>query len=307
MTSAPSCRACGSSQTEGYGVQHRTTSATPFHYFRCRACRFLFVEPVTPDSIYDDAYYDGRGVDPTVNYRAEYEDFRQTDRIYEFEDLLRIASDHLRRETAAPLGPTVHWLDFGCGAGGLLKFLRETGRIGTANGPLPLELVGSDVGSYSTRLRTEAGFHIIAPDELGALPERSFDIISAIEVLEHIAEPAPVLKLLSRLLKPGGLLLLTTGNLASPMARWRGLKFSYCMPEIHVSLFSPATLCHLYSEAGLTPTWVRYRGVLNFKILKSAGSPSRRWFLRQALRAPGFRRIVDLLYGTSAMPCARRH
>ena len=305
MSSAPSCRACGSLQTQAHGVQHRP-SATTFHYFRCHACRFLFVEPVTPESIYDDAYYEGRGVDPTVNYRAEYEDYRKTDRIHEFRDLFRLASNHLKRRDAARLGPTIRWLDFGCGAGGQLKFLRDTSCIDTSDGSRPLELTGSDVGSYSVRLRQEAGFQILLPDELQALPDGCFDIISAIEVIEHIAKPAPVLKLLSRLLKPGGLLLLTTGNLDSPMARWRGLGFSYCMPEIHISLFSPVTLCHLYSEAGLVPEWVRYQGVLTFKILKSAGSPSRRWLLRQALRVPGFRRCVDLLYGTSAMPCARR-
>lgn len=306
MSATPACRACGQPRSRLEGSRRRPSAPEPFHYFRCAACGFLFVEPVTPDSVYDDAYYDGRGVDPTVNYRAEYEHYARTDRIHEFNDLLRLATCHLSRSDAPPGTGPVRWLDFGCGAGGLLKFLRDQRTVDSATGPRPLELVGSDVGSYSDRLRREDGFQILAPGELAALPDGTFDLISAIEVLEHIAHPAPVLRLLARLLKPGGFLLLTTGNLASPMARWKGLDFSYCMPEIHVSLFSPATLNRLYADAGLVPERVRYRGVLRFKILKSAGSDRRRRLLRGALRFPGFRRLVDLLYGTSAMPCARK-
>jgi 2-polyprenyl-3-methyl-5-hydroxy-6-metoxy-1,4-benzoquinol methylase len=306
MSSAPSCRACGSKNTRARGSQRRPSSPLPFIYHACDDCHFLFVEPVTPDSVYDDAYYNGRGVDPMVNYRAEYENYRGTDRLSEFEDLLSLATRHLSRCAAPGGGSDVHWLDFGCGAGGLLKFLRDSAAVETPWGRRPLKVMGSDVGSYSQRLRTEAGFDVRSPEELALLPDGSFDIISAIEVIEHIAEPGPVMRLLARLLKPGGLLLLTTGNLASPMARWRGLKFGYCMPEIHISLFCPSTLCRLYGDAGLIPEWVRYRGVITFKVLKSAGSPRRRWLLRHALRLPGFRSFVDLLYGTSAMPCARR-
>lgn len=306
MTTAPACRACGSPRTRLEGSRQRPSRPEPFHYFRCGDCGFLFVEPVLPDSVYDDAYYDGRGVDPTVNYRAEYDDYARTDRIHEFRDLLRLAVRHLTRRDAPRESGPLRWLDFGCGAGGLLKFLRDQRALDTAAGRRPLDLAGSDVGSYSERLRREDGFRILAPDELAALPAGSFDVISAIEVLEHIAHPTPVLRLLARLLRPGGLLLLTTGNLASPVARWQGLDFSYCMPEIHVSLFSPATLARLYTDAGLLPERVRYRGVLHFKILKSAGSEGRRRMLQLALRLPGFRRFVDLLYGTSAMPCARK-
>jgi len=306
MTTSPACRACGSRNTRTRGTQRRASSPRPFTYHACGDCDFLFVEPVTPDSVYDDAYYDGRGVDPMVNYRAEYENYRATDRLSEFEDLLAIATRHLSRRETTPRHGDVNWLDFGCGAGGLLKFLRDSAAIVTPSGRRPLRVMGSDVGSYSQRLRSEAGFDVRSPEDLARLPDGSFDVISAIEVIEHIAEPAPVIRLLARLLKPGGLLLLTTGNLASPMARWRGLKFGYCMPEIHISLFCPATLHRLYGDAGLIPEPVQYRGVLNFKILKSSGSPERRRLLRYALHVPGFRRLVDLLYGTSAMPCARR-
>jgi SAM-dependent methyltransferase len=163
---------------------------------------------------------------------------------------------------------------------------------------------GSDVGSYAQRLSEVDGFVIHSPDDLRRLPDAQFDIISAIEVVEHLEYPAPVIALLARLLRPGGLLLLTTGNFASPLARLQGLRFRYCLPEIHVSLFTPRTLEYLYRTHGLSPVRVRYRAALTFKILKTAGSPARRRILSAALKIPGFARLADLVYGVSAMPCA---
>lgn len=301
----PVCRACGEVSTRPYGSQHRVVAGrgpTEFTYHRCPRCRLTFVEPVLPDSIYDDAYYAGRGVDPSVNYQAEYEDYARTDRHHEFRDLLRLAAEHVRRIGTRSDADALDWLDFGCGAGGLLKFLRDTAVL--EPGGRRVRPQGADVGSYARRLAEVDGFVIYSPDALHRLPAARFDVISAVEVVEHLEHPAPVFALLARLLRPGGLLLLTTGNFASPLARLQGLRFRYCLPEVHVSLFAPRTLEHLYRAHGLRPVRLRYEGGLRFKILKSAGSPGRRRLLSAALRLPGFVRFVDLLYGTSAMPCA---
>jgi len=58
------------------------------------------------------------------------------------------APDAPRPAAASPL----RWLDFGCGAGGFLKYLRERG---TLQGR-PLELTGHDVGSYAELLREKS-------------------------------------------------------------------------------------------------------------------------------------------------------
>ncbi len=73
------------------------------------------------------------------------------------------------------------------------------------------------------------------------------------------------------LLKPGGLLFYTTGNARlhrKNLARW-----TYVVPEIHISFYEPRTLDRALREAGFTP---EYRGylpgftdILRFKILKN--------------------------------------
>ena len=297
----PVCRACGSADLTLRGKKSGEFIREEYSFHACRACELLFVEPFSGFAIYNDAYYRGAGPDPFVDYETEYRDYRRTDRALEFADLFRLTSAHLTHSpsSAAPL----QWLDFGCGAGGFLKFLRERSTLAGH----PLVLTGHDVGSYAELLKTTDGFRILDFEEINREPSAQFDVISLIEVIEHIPEPAATIALVSRLLKPGGLLLLTTGNLDSPVARRHGIHYRYCAPEIHVSLFNPRCLARLYTAHGLTLFSVRYHGTVIFKVVKSLRHrPVLRAIANLALKFPPFVRLVDTLYGVSAMPCATK-
>jgi 2-polyprenyl-3-methyl-5-hydroxy-6-metoxy-1,4-benzoquinol methylase len=335
----PTCRCCGSSNVTLRGRKRGRFIQREFDFNVCDDCGFMAVEPFSGFEIYNDAYYRGAGPDPYVDYEAEYHNWRRSDRMLEFDDLARIVAAHVaagerRREKGAgnandplssclPASPTaqrlenpspfsllpspnaapLHWLDFGCGAGGFLKYLRERRTLGGRT----LELTGHDVGSYAEMLRQKDGFRILDLSELQREPDARYDVISMIEVIEHLPAPMEPMQLVSRLLKPGGLLLLTTGNLASPIAQRQGIHYRYCAPEIHVSLFNPRSLAELYRRVGLTPLAVRYRGTVKFKVVKSLRH--RRvlhWIASAALNFAPLVRIVDALYGVSAMPCATK-
>lgn len=296
---APRCRACGSTDVELRGRKRGLFLKREFEFHACRACTLLFVEPFSGFEIYDDAYYSGQGPDPYVDYETEYRDWRRTDRMLEFDDMARLAAAHVAAQPARR--EPLRWLDFGCGAGAFLKYLREHGAIAGRT----LELTGHDVGSYADLLRERDGFRILGLDDLPREPAARYDVISMIEVIEHLPQPAEQIALVARLLKPGGLLLLTTGNLASPIARRQGIHYRYCAPEIHVSLFNPRALAELYRHAGLEPRFVRYRGAVKFKVVKSLRHhPAARALAHAALGFPPFIAAVDALYGVSAMPCA---
>ncbi len=293
------CRCCGSENITLRGEKRGRFIARDFRFYVCEECSFQFVEPVTDFAIYDDVYYAGKGPDPSVDYEQEFQNYAASPRVFEFQDLLALAKDHLRKlPQAAP--ETVAWLDFGCGAGGLLKYTRD--RAGDLVGrDCRIRLVGHDVGSYAGRLRA-GGFEVLDLEELKSAGSE-FDIVSCIEVLEHLPSPRPVIELLARLLKPSGLLLLTTGNMHCPLAKLQGLQFSYCVPEIHVSLSNPGLLAALYRQAGLNPVYMKYDGLIRFRILKSLTHGA----ARRLSALAHFRfiiRLADLAYGTSAMPCA---
>jgi 2-polyprenyl-3-methyl-5-hydroxy-6-metoxy-1,4-benzoquinol methylase len=292
------------------GHKHGTYIPRDFDYLDCEHCGYLFVAPFAGYEIYNDDYYQGRGPDPFVDYQREYTDYRSTDRLLEFDDLARLTREHFSKPSAprhpADNAEPIHWLDFGCGAGGLLKYLSDLKNIHVHGHIRPLKITGHDVGSYADLLRTRDGFNILNLTELQALPDAQFDVISLIEVIEHIEYPTPVIALAARLLRPGGLLLLTTGNNDCPVARRDGLAYRYYLPEIHVGVFNPRCLAQLYEQQGLLPHTVRYSGVVKFKALKSLLHASRRRLARLALRFPPLVRLIDRAYGVSAMPCATK-
>jgi SAM-dependent methyltransferase len=256
--------------------------------------------------VYDEDYYAGRGVDPLVQYAEEYENWRRTIRVSEFEDLLAIVRRHFDNEATLATGRfngrPVKWLDYGCGAGALLRFLRQ-GPLRLRGVDVSIEAYGSDLGAWAERLARD-GERILDEAELARLPEGTFDVVSCIEVLEHTVDPAAVVLRLARCLAPGGILLLTTGNLASPLAKLMGFRFPYCVPEMHISLFEPALLARLYAAAGLVPTRAEMRGILEFKVLKNLGR-LRQWTVARwvATRRPTLF-VFDLVFGVSRMPFA---
>ena len=265
-----------------------------FELFECLDCSFQFVRPVIdPASVYTADYYRGRGADPIVDYEEEFRNPFHTPRLFEFNNLVQI----VRNVKAEGTSQQLRWLDYGCGNGALLRFLTE-------QKDLQIHAAGFDESVVSQRLKVQ-GFEFYYRNELQTLPAGSFDVVTCIEVIEHTLEPREVVTEISRLLKPEGLLLLTTGNMHSPVARMRGFHFSYCVPEVHISLFNPKLLENVYRECGLEPRYFRYSGVIRFKILKSLGP--RLGKNRIAAFVAGLRPvtlILDWLFGVSKIPSA---
>jgi SAM-dependent methyltransferase len=298
------CRMCGSNDLRGKGAKRGKFRPLDFHFYECKSCSFLFVAPVMGPEIYDDRYYRGDGADPLVDYGSEYANYATTPRNYEFLDLYRLAKEHLERNIDAHTEEPIRWLDFGCGAGGLLKFLRDRATVQVRDQERQIEASGFDVGSYAEKLETIDKLKIWDRNELEKVPAGYFQIITCIEVIEHVPEPLAIFELLARLLSPNGLLLLTTGNLDSPLAKLMGIGFSYCVPEIHVSYFTPFSLKYAYDRVGLRPVKVQFLDGLRFKFLKNVEKLLPPGLARALAKSTILLRFLDFLYGVSAMPSA---
>lgn len=252
----PPCRICGGKPLT-IGLVYGSYSRRDYRLARCRECQYAFV--VDPwldfDKIYDDRYYAGEGADPLADYRFELEWPKRSIRYFEWRGIAKIIAD-----VTGSRDPSRRWLDFGCGNGGLVQYLR---------GVCEADAFGFDQGSITAEAKAR-GVPILDAADLDSLAG-SFDVVTAIEVIEHTFDPVAELRRMRAMLRPGGLLFLTTGNaepFASRLTRWK-----YVLPEVHISFFEPSTLERALSAAGFRPERRRLgRGfdeVMKFKVLKN--------------------------------------
>ncbi len=116
--------------------------------------------------------------------------------------------DHfgLERTARHPLaGKSV--LDVGCGAGLLCEPLARLGGAVTGVDAAPENIAAAR--DHAKQSGLDIAYHA---GELSAQNLGLFDVVSAMEVIEHVADPAAFLAQLVAHLKPGGLLLLSTPN-----------------------------------------------------------------------------------------------
>jgi SAM-dependent methyltransferase len=161
-------------------------------------------------------------------------------------------------------------LDFGGGVGGFVRYLNDHG--------IDAELHDDGYGlefaaSHGVKVRRNL-------DDVVDL----YDVVVAVEVLEHIKDPDAALDTIHRVLKPSGLLLFTTRNLA----RYRGdiASWPYARhPEVHISFFTPDAFGRLANRHSLRPLNVRfspgvlqYRSLMRLPILKRLAYMTRAWW-----------------------------
>ena len=134
-------------------------------------------------------------------------------------------------------------LDLGCSAGAFLSAVQ--GRN--------FELYGVEISEPSARqARNRTGAQVFVGDVLHApFSPESFDVITSFDVLEHLYQPREIMAKVSEWLKPGGIFYVSIPNIRSWEARlfqsyWYGLE----LPR-HLSHFSPESLRHLGTSAGL--------------------------------------------------------
>jgi len=140
-------------------------------------------------------------------------------------------------------------LDVGCGSGRFLDYLRS--RLGGA------ALYGYDLNEGLVAQLAKRGFGTLPNDPVrfdeALAGQPPFDAICMLQILEHVADPVNFLEKFLRLLKPGGLLIVTTPNAAGPIrffpdalteipphhvTRWTERAFAALLPKLGASIRS---------------------------------------------------------------------
>ena len=97
-------------------------------------------------------------------------------------------------------------LDVGCGAGLLTEPLARLGAMVTGIDAAP-ELIAAAI-DHSQRQGLAIDYRAAPVEEL----EGQFDLVTSLEVIEHVADPGAFAQALAQRLAPGGLMILSTPN-----------------------------------------------------------------------------------------------
>jgi len=169
-------------------------------------------------------------------------------------------------------------LDVGCGAGVLLEAAvprwQASGVEPSAWAAAEARRRGMDVKEGTLE---SAGF-----------PDASFDVITLMDVIEHVPSPVSLVREARRILRPGGALLILTPDFAAPMARIMG-RWWWGLRPAHLYYFSKMTLTSLLVREGFEIERVRRVG-RRF----SLGY----WITRARGYAP---RLVEAIYRTASV------
>lgn len=154
-------------------------------------------------------------------------------------------------------------LDVGCGIG---YFLDEAKKRGW-------EVYGTEYTDEAVGICKEKGIvmnqGVLDPQNYD--PE-TFDVITSFEVIEHINNPKEEIANFNKILRPGGLVYVTTPNFNS-LLRYR-LKSAYnviCYPE-HLSYYTPKTLKLLFKRSGFRTKQIQTTGISLTRFKTSKGS-----------------------------------
>ncbi|MEI8410372.1 MULTISPECIES: class I SAM-dependent methyltransferase [unclassified Kribbella] len=209
---------------DGYGIEE------------CPACGLVQLvptpTPATLRALYEgDSYFDGDGDSGYSQYESQEVEYLATFR----EDVKRIAS----------FVPSGRVLEVGCGYGYFLQCALEAG----------YDAYGIDLSPAAVKWAAERHPGRVFCGLLEKVPEiqeQQYDVIFGSHLIEHLTSPGEFLETASRLLRPGGLIVMVTPNIKSLLARVSGRRWvSFKIPE-HVSYYDPTTITTLLTRAGFT-------------------------------------------------------
>ncbi len=176
------CPACNASEKEqrfvvnGYDIK------------RCLGCGTLYVQNLPPQEKLAEIYTSDAYYELTPDSKS------------------RIAHENQRRMTLIrKLKPVGDFLDIGCAQGLLLDLAKQAGYV--THGVEP---------TYKNAEMARAKGHSVSngwlSDFVGNASKQRFDVITCLDVIEHINDPKPFLLLAASLLAEDGLMVVSTPN-----------------------------------------------------------------------------------------------
>ncbi len=225
------CLLCNSTQVEEFLTKNRCTIYT------CTECRLRFVYPI-PDTetVYGKDYFTG----------AE-EGFGYVDYDKDKEPMIPAFGEYLIR--ARKFMPEAdRLLDVGAATGFFVRFANEQG----------FKASGVELSKYAAEEGAAKGLDMTTGTIHELLPEREgmYDVITMLDVIEHVPDPSSDIRAAGSLLVPGGLLMINTPDTGSLYAKVMRKRWHLLTPPEHLVYFNRKNLSTLLTREGFETVWV---------------------------------------------------
>ena len=182
--------------------------------------------------------------DPTTYYTEDYFSGGHADGYSDYQG----AEAVLRREFAG----TVDFIRGFRGGGKLLEvgcaygfFLQEASRY--------YDVAGIELADNAAEHCRAQGLLVLngVADQANLARIGCVDIMVLLDVIEHLPEPAETLALCCNYLNPEGLIIITTGDFASMVAKLSGANWRLMTPPQHLWYFTPESIRQMSERLGL--------------------------------------------------------
>lgn len=206
---------------------------------KCRSCGFIFAPDIQSEDpgLYDSNFGD-TNVHPTYEKKGDKYVVRNREKMEAMLDRME------------PFRKTGRILDVGCSAAFFLSVAKDRGWTPH----------GAEIAKWAADFsKNERGVDVFnGPLENANFPDGYFDVVFSSHVMEHIGDPASLLKEMARVMRPGGMhVTVVPTQFASPS--WQlARRFVGDPPPIHASFFSRETYRAFLEKAGLRMVDAQY-------------------------------------------------
>ncbi|OGV97418.1 hypothetical protein A2W24_05585 [Microgenomates group bacterium RBG_16_45_19] len=204
-----------------------------YDYFRCSGCGLVTTSPYPTETAILNHYrqkFKHGNYSLSRRYAASY--------LKVYHHLAIRLVDYCRSHGLNPNESRL--LDIGTFTGDFLEAASQQG----------LEVYGTELQPEAVKIANQKfpGRVFQANVLITTLPQKNFDIITMLGLIEHLINPDELIARVAKLLKPGGVLMLQTPDSGSFLARSLGKWWPPYAPVEHIHLFSRPSLARLLQK-----------------------------------------------------------
>lgn len=216
------CAACSKSEARSL----YTVNGFEIVECACGLARTVLPPDLDVASIYTEAYFQGGHRDGYADYAGSGDELR-----HEFRRIVTSLRKHI---SGGKL------IELGCAYG---YFLAEASTA--------FDVCGVEISEHARTVSRDRGFDVEREASPAFLAKHGpFDAAVMLDVLEHMEDPGAILDRLHAALRPGGQVMITTGDYGSLLARTMGKRWRLMTPPQHLWFFSPRTVTALLARHG---------------------------------------------------------